>query len=440
LKVGSERYYFVKELDKFGYIEGRQENYTLRLTYGEAPILAREKVMTKITRLYLFVLLLSMLISIQPASAAGSGNTLGENQVLCLPGIYPSDPEDCQPLGPSEYLGRMAEDGITLPLAPLPATHPDPNLPYSGYYYIRLNKSQVSPVYLSLADAIAKTNPSRYIAGGDLRYASYIDEAYVNDRPKPDFFQLSSGEWISASEVLERWRGVNTFQGLEFTQTPPNDFGFVNALSADAETKLSPGNQKDDYTGKILPQYSVVQVYAQEKIGEIEWAMIGPDEWVEGRFLGIITPATTSPEGITNGRWIEVNLYEQTVSAYENNQLVYATLAASGLKPFYTRPGLFQIYKKLQSTTMQGSFEADRSDFYYLEDVPWTMYYDKSRALHGAYWRTRLGFPQSHGCVNLSPGDAQWLFNWAVEGDWVYVWDPSGKTPTDPDFYDDGGA
>ncbi len=89
---------------------------------------------------------------------------------------------------------------------------------------------------------------------------------------------------------------------------------------------------------------------------------------------------------------------------------------------------------------MRGAFEADRSDFYYLESVPWTMYYDQARALHGAYWRTRYGFPQSHGCVNLSPGDAHWLFNWAKEGDWVHVWDPSGKTPTDPKYYSDGGA
>ncbi len=87
---------------------------------------------------------------------------------------------------------------------------------------------------------------------------------------------------------------------------------------------------------------------------------------------------------------------------------------------------------------MRGAFEADRSDFYYLQEVPWTMYYDEACALHGAYWRTRFGFPQSHGCVNLAPGDAHWLYNWAKVGDWVYVWDPSGKTPTDPAAYSAG--
>jgi len=146
------------------------------------------------------------------------------------------------------------------------------------------------------------------------------------------------------------------------------------------------------------------------------------------------------PEGVTNGRWIEVNLYQQTLAVYENNQIVFATLIATGADPYFTKPGLFQIYEKKELETMTGSFAADKSDYYYLENVPWTMYFDENRALHGAYWRALFGYTQSHGCVNLSVGDAHWLYNWAQVGDWVYVWDPSGATPTDPAFYTQGGA
>ena len=89
---------------------------------------------------------------------------------------------------------------------------------------------------------------------------------------------------------------------------------------------------------------------------------------------------------------------------------------------------------------MRGAFTADWSDYYYLEDVPWTMYYDEARALHGAYWHNGFGYARSHGCVNLGPGDALWLYNWASIGDWVYVWDPSGRTPEDPSLYTPGGA
>ena len=66
------------------------------------------------------------------------------------------------------------------------------------------------------------------------------------------------------------------------------------------------------------------------------------------------------------------------------------------------------------------------------------MYFDGARALHGAYWRAKMGFEQSHGCVNLTIGDAHWIYDWAQVGDLVYVWDPSGQTPTDPSVRSDG--
>jgi len=100
---------------------------------------------------------------------------------------------------------------------------------------------------------------------------------------------------------------------------------------------------------------------------------------------------------------------------------------ASGVRPYYTYPGIFQIEEKLDLTRMR--WLTDPADSYNLESVPWTMYFDENRAFHGAYWRANLGYPQSKGCLNMSVGDSQWLFNWANLGDRVYVYDPSGKTP-----------
>ena len=156
--------------------------------------------------------------------------------------------------------------------------------------------------------------------------------------------------------------------------------------------------------------------------------------------VAAVTPDPERPEGVESDRWISINLFEQTLAVYEQGRLVFATLVTTGLPGWWTQPGTFQVYAKLERDDMSGSFEADRSDYYLLQDVPWVMYYDKARALHGAYWRTSYGYPGSHGCVNLSPTDAHWLFNWAVEGTYVHVFDPSGQTPTDPKTYGDGGA
>ena len=357
-----------------------------------------------------------------------------QSPVLCQPGIYPVDPLDCLPIGPSAYRTRLAEQGMLLPLLDLPAHALDPALSVLPYQYAILGEG-ATPVYLTLEDALAGQNPFRTIEAGRLRYVSYVNYA---DTDQGVFYELRNGGWVTVSSRVSVSRSYPG--GLEFSSTPLNTFGWILPFTSALETKRTPGYGASDYTGHLVNPYELVQVYATQQVDGAEWYLVGPDEWIEQRSIGRVIPNPTPPAGVTNGRWMEINLFEQTLAVYQNNQLIYATLIASGMDPFFTRPGLFNIYKKLETTPMAGAFEADRSDFYYLEDVPYTMYYDQLRALHGAYWRTYFGYPQSHGCINLSPADSRWLFEWAVEGDWVYVWDPSGETPTDPAYYGEGGA
>ena len=84
-------------------------------------------------------------------------------------------------------------------------------------------------------------------------------------------------------------------------------------------------------------------------------------EWVEARIFATVTPNTTPPEGVTSGRWIHVDLAEQTLAVYDNYQLVFATVVASGLEPFWTRPGLFQIYQKKYPEDVYGWYLGARA-------------------------------------------------------------------------------
>lgn len=380
-----------------------------------------------------FVIILSLASTILPVNIIrGQAERLSEGwgKPLCLPAAYPQDPGACLPLGPSTILTEMAANGMDWPISPLPATKPDPSLVQVEAYYARINleSSVPAPVYSTLDDAIAETNPVRSIAPGMLRYLSYIN--YVrNDNGK--FVQLKSGEWTKASPAA-----YSPFQGLLFSHTPRHSFGWILDTT---ESRQAPG-YSSAVTGKVYYQYHVVPVYAVIEADKTQWYQVGLDEWVERRYIRQVILNLNPPEGVSGTRWIEINLGEQTIAVYENRRLVFASLVASGVDPFYTQPGVFQIYQKKPLETMSGAFEADRSDFYYLEDVPWTMYYDQARAIHGAYWRTLFGYPQSHGCVNLSPGDSAWVYQWAKEGDWVYVWDSTGQTPTDPSYYGQGGA
>jgi lipoprotein-anchoring transpeptidase ErfK/SrfK len=341
--------------------------------------------------------------------------------VVCEPGVYLSEPVDCVPLGPSTYLTDLSRLGMTIPPRPLPASKPDPGLTQLPYSYFHLEEDYV-PIY----SAPGGTGPGTQQYPPGFVYISYTDRVEENGV----YYLTQSGGWIPGKGA--RVGEISNFQGLEFKSTPRNSFGWA---FEQIPVLIAPGYNTAK-TGRQIYPFETVNIYATQIVDNEEWYLIGPDQWLEGRKVARVIPNTTAPAGVTTNRWIDVDLAEQTLAVYENGRLLFATVIASGLEPYWTRPGTFQIYMKKETETMRNN---DPADFYYLDNVPWTMYFDGARALHGAYWRTRFGYPQSHGCVNLSVGDSHWIFNWAVEGDWVYIHDRSGQTPTDPALYT-GGA
>ena len=117
-------------------------------------------------------------------------------------------------------------------------------------------------------------------------------------------------------------------------------------------------------------------------------------------------------------KWIDVSIEEQLLVAYEGTRPVFATLVSTGRgelgdpeKTQATVRGTFMIYGKHVSGTMDGD-ETTREAFD-LRDVPYIQYFHKGYALHGAYWHDDFGRVRSHGCINLAPADAAWLFQWS---------------------------
>jgi hypothetical protein len=373
-------------------------------------------------KLYLSVISIGLLVlpMVKITTTLAQSAEPDSGTVVCAPNAYLTPPDDCLPSGPSQYLTEMSKLGLTFPPRSLPVDKPDPELTRLPYSYFHLDKTYVPALSGPAGADIGQPFPPGFV------YVSYIDQVKTAGRI---YYQLQSGVWIPGRGA--RVSAVSSYQGLQFRSTPNNTFGWPFEY---IPVKKAPGYNSPE-TGQFLyPFIDIIQVYDTQTIDGADWNMIGINQWVEARKVALVHPNPTPPDGVTTGRWVDVDLAEQTLAVYDNYQLVFATVIASGLEPFYTRPGLFQIYLKKETETMRNS---DLTDYYYLDNVPWTMYFDKARALHGAYWRTRFGYPQSHGCVNLSVGDSHWLFNWAVEGDWVYIHDPSGLTPTDPALYSD---
>ncbi len=116
----------------------------------------------------------------------------------------------------------------------------------------------------------------------------------------------------------------------------------------------------------------------------------------------------------TGERWIDVDLSQQRVFAYEGDQIVNTFLVSTGTRSTPTVMGKYRIYVKYRLSNMSGPD-------YYLADVPFVMYFYKGYGLHGTYWHSNFGTPMSHGCVNLKTREAKWLFDWASVGTIVYV-------------------
>jgi hypothetical protein len=119
-----------------------------------------------------------------------------------------------------------------------------------------------------------------------------------------------------------------------------------------------------------------------------------------------------------NTKWIDVSIWQQTLVAYEGDKPVYATMVSTGidgmgdpLKTKSTIRGAFRIDAKHVTTTMDADDQAGGNKFE-LRDVPWVQYFERGYALHATYWHDDFGKPRSHGCINLAPIDAHWLFFW----------------------------
>lgn len=149
---------------------------------------------------------------------------------------------------------------------------------------------------------------------------------------------------------------------------------------------------------------------------EGRWWKIADERYVDAQHLNevvVIAPpaGVLQPEqlGRGNDQWIDVDLGEQVLVAYRGDRPVFATMVSSG-KSSPTPRGNYPIWAKVASMTMGNQDYEDKP--YMVEHVPWVLLFQGHNALHGAYWHDRFGQRRSHGCVNLAPKDARWIFEW----------------------------
>jgi len=115
------------------------------------------------------------------------------------------------------------------------------------------------------------------------------------------------------------------------------------------------------------------------------------------------------PPGVSSIQWFDADLGEQVLTAYEGDKPVYATLVSSG-RNNATPLGNYPVWARVTAITMKSQPYDDNP--YFVNMVPWSTFFQAHNAIHGAYWHDRFGGIKSHGCINVSPLDARFVFEW----------------------------
>ena len=175
--------------------------------------------------------------------------------------------------------------------------------------------------------------------------------------------------------------------------------------------------QRGDTLSRIAARYgvSVGALVAANGIRNANLVYTGQRLLIPGGSSGS-TPGTKPPavSAPVAGRWIDINLSSQRLTAYQGKSAVFSTSISSGVAGRRTPTGRFAVRTKIPSQRMSGPG-------YNLAGVPYVMYFAGANAIHGTYWHNNFGRPMSHGCVNMRIPEAKWLYNWASIGTPVSV-------------------
>ena len=165
-----------------------------------------------------------------------------------------------------------------------------------------------------------------------------------------------------------------------------------------------------------LSKFQTLDVLEQRELGGHHWYRYAEDAWLSDRDARTPTHAELPSELRPGERWIDVDLASQVLTAYVGDRPVFATLVSTGRgndgSVLATPRGARRLWVKLRGSNMDNLDDESAAENYAIQAVPWVMYFDHGYGLHGTFWHRQFGSKHSHGCVNLTPLDAERLFGW----------------------------
>ncbi|MBL8683316.1 MAG: L,D-transpeptidase [Myxococcales bacterium] len=303
--------------------------------------------------------------------------------------------------------GDRGELSVSPPAAPLAIPDGDSSLPwpyaFTGRDGVRAYKTEAAAIALS-------DNASDF----DLWEANWgFAVESLTGAGDGRVLRSRSGYFLRRRDVYRA--SPTTFEGAAFRQLEGGERGIPFGWVALGATRVY-GVASESGPSEALARLSPVRVYEVRGSSRRAMARIGPDRWARADHLRWIAPEPppSRVDLARRERWIDVDVSTQTLIAYEGAEPVYATMVSTGGERSPTQPGVFRIWGRYVAHTMDNTESAHLPNHFRLGDVPYVQFFDDDRGLHGVYWHDQFGTPRSHGCVNLSPRDARWLFRFTA--------------------------
>lgn len=301
-------------------------------------------------------------------------------------------------VGPLAWVcGEQARPSTSLPTRERLKTPPD-GMPYR-YYFVGRNGAFA----YSASSLIDEGVPDSQLEPG-FAVAAVAERSVNGERT----VFTTNGLWIPVRDLVEI-RG-SRFQGVHLEDTAPTNIGWV--IGKPLTTSDAPFGKA---VRRVAP-LSSVRIEERRELRGVVWARLEAGDWVRERDLRLPRLAPPPSQVKDDERWIDVDTSTQILTAYVGARAMFTTLVSTGKghrgSATVTPVGEHRIWVKLASSDMTNVEDRDASQYYAIEAVPWVQFFKAGYGLHAAFWHEGFGAPRSHGCVNLSPKDASFLFTW----------------------------
>jgi hypothetical protein len=255
--------------------------------------------------------------------------------------------------------------------------------------------------------------PFLYAArGGDGAFSFAFTKQDTDPDTGRDTLVRPSGHALPASRY--ELHPTSTFRGRDLLARPIDPDRQPAWSVLDSTPLYAAADDEAEPIGTI-PKHTALELALDSADEHGHWYLVvdglGPGQavWVDDR-QGVRhwLPAPPIDDVGDDELWVDLDLDQQMIALRRGEDVEYVTLVSSGIDSRPTPIGLFRIRDKRAWSSMGSN--PSSADEYFIEHVPWTMYFRDYYALHGAYWHDVFGNQRSHGCVNLAPYDAKVLY------------------------------